>query len=235
VEFLRKVRVLSAQELESIRQFDTCTIANAIEQFGVRLRNEGFAQPGLRCMIPGSARVIGYAATSRVRSADPPATGGSYLDRTDWWEAMERLPAPRIAAIQDVDPEPGRGSAVGEVHSAILKAFKCRGVVTNGAVRDLPAVSRLGFPLFAPLVTVSHSYMHMVDYGQPVEILGLQVRAGDLLYADCHGVISIPVEIAPRLPEVAERIRSKERRIVQVCLAPDFSAERLLQAIRSDS
>jgi regulator of RNase E activity RraA len=178
VEFLRKVRVLSAQELESIRQFDTCTIANAIEQFGVRLRNEGFAQPGLRCMIPGSARVIGYAATSRVRSADPPATGGSYLDRTDWWEAMERLPAPRIAAIQDVDPEPGRGSAVGEVHSAILKAFKCRGVVTNGAVRDLPAVSRLGFPLFAPLVTVSHSYMHMVDYGQPVEILGLQVRPG---------------------------------------------------------
>jgi regulator of RNase E activity RraA len=148
---------------------------------------------------------------------------------------MERLPAPRIAAIQDVDPEPGRGSAVGEVHSAILKAFKCRGVVTNGAVRDLPAVSRLGFPLFAPLVTVSHSYMHMVDYGQPVEILGLQVRPGDLLYADCHGVISIPVEIAASLPEVAERIRSKERRIVQVCLAPDFSAERLLQAIRSDS
>ncbi len=228
------VRALSAGQLERIRQFDTCTIANAIEPFGVRLRNEGFTRPGLRCITGEGRRLLGYAATSRVRSSDPPATGGSYLDRTDWWEAIGRLPLPRVAVIQDLDPEPGRGASVGEVHAAILRALGCVGAISNGAVRDVPEVSRLEFPLFAPFVAVSHSYMHLVDYGEPVEILGLAVRSGDLIYADCHGAISIPLEIAAEIPDVAARIRAQEQRIVNVCLSSDFSTERLLNAIRSD-
>jgi regulator of RNase E activity RraA len=162
-------------------------------------------------------------------------TGTAYLDRTDWWAGIDLLPLPRIAVIQDLDPTPGGGACVGEVHAAILKALHCDGVITNGAVRDLPAVSKLDFPMFAPLVAVSHAYLHLVDYGQPVEIFGLQIRAGDLLFADCHGVVSIPLAIAAELPEAAERIRSKEKRIVQGCLSPAFSTEKLLNVIRSDS
>jgi 4-hydroxy-4-methyl-2-oxoglutarate aldolase len=226
--------MLSPAQLEAIQQFDTCTIANAIEQFGVRLRNEGFTRPGLRCVTSGSARLLGYASTSRVRSSDPPMKGKAYLDRTDWWDAISRLPQPRIAVIQDVGPEPGGGACMGEVHAAILKALGCDGAITNGAVRDLPAVSKLKFPLFAPFVTVSHAYMHLVDYGEPVEILGLKVRTGDLLYADCHGVISIPLEIAAELPEAAARIQAKEQKIVEVCLSTDFSTEKLLNVIRSE-
>jgi 4-hydroxy-4-methyl-2-oxoglutarate aldolase len=226
--------MLSPSQLEAIQQFDTCTIANAIEQFRVRLRNQGFTRPGLRCVTNGAASVLGYAATSRVRSSSPPMTGTAYIERTDWWANIDRLPVPRIAVIQDIDHAPGGGACVGEVHAAILKALHCTGVITNGAVRDLPAVSKLDFPMFAPFVTVSHAYMHSVDYGEPVEILGLQIRAGDLLYADCHGVVSIPLDIAAELPEAAARIRSKEQRIVQVCMSPDFSTEKLLNAIRSD-
>ena len=226
--------MLSSSQLEAIQQFDTCTIANAIEQFKVRLRNEGFTRPGLRCVTNGAASVLGYAATSRVRSSNPPMTGTAYIERTDWWANINRLPVPRIAVIQDIDPAPGGGACVGEVHAAILKALHCTAVITNGAVRDLPAVSKLDFPMFAPFVTVSHAYMHSVDYGEPVEILGLHIRPGDLLYADCHGVVSVPLDIAAELPEAAARIRSKEQRIVQVCMSPDFSTEKLLNAIRSD-
>jgi 4-hydroxy-4-methyl-2-oxoglutarate aldolase len=226
--------MLSASQLEAIRQFDTCTIANAIEQFRVRLRNEGFTRPGLRCVTTGATRLLGYAATSKIRSSNPPMTGALYLDRTDWWTNIESLPVPRIAVIQDVDPSPGGGACVGEVHAAILKALKCIGVITNGAVRDLPAVSELEFSMFAPSVAVSHAYMHSVDHGQPVEIFGLRILAGDLLYADCHGVVSIPLAIAAELPEAAARIRSKEQRIVQICLSPGFSTEKLLKEIRSD-
>jgi 4-hydroxy-4-methyl-2-oxoglutarate aldolase len=226
--------MLSSSQLEAIQQFDTCTIANAIEQFKVRLRNEGFTRPGLHCVTKGATCLLGYAATSKIRSSNPPMTGTSYLDRTDWWTNIERLPVPRIAVIQDVDPAPGRGACVGEVHAAILKALHCSGVITNGAVRDIPAVSKLDFPMFAPFVAVSHAYMHSVTHGQPVEIFGLQIRAGDLLYADCHGVVSIPLEIAAELPEAAARIRSKEQRIVQVCLSPGFSTEKLLKEIRSE-
>lgn len=231
----RKMKsMLSSIQLEAIQKFDTCTIANAIEQFGVRLRNEGFTRPGLQCVTRGSTRVLGYAATTRVRSSDPPVTGGSYLDRTDWWAAIDKLPLPRIAVIQDVDLAPGSGACVGEVHAAILKALHCHCVITNGAVRDVPAVSKLCFPMFAPLVTVSHAYMHILDYGEPVEVFGLKIRPGDLLYADCHGVLSIPLEIAAQLSAAAAKIQARERKIVQVCLSPDFSTKKLLSAIRSD-
>ena len=225
--------MLSSSQLEAIQQFDTCMIANAIEQFRVRLRNEGFTRPGLRCVTKGATRLLGYAATSKVRSSNPPMTGTAYLERTDWWTNIEALPVPRIAVIQDMDSAP-RGACMGEIHAAILKALHCAGVITNGAVRDVPAISELEFPMFAPFVAVSHAYTHVLDFGQPVEILGLQIRPGDLLYADCHGVVSIPLEIAAELPEAAARIQAKERRIVQLCLSPGFSTEKLLKEIRSD-
>ena len=113
---------------------------------------------------------------------------------------MALLPVPRIAVIQDLDAATSGASTVGEVHAAILKALHCEGVITNGAVRDIPGVSRMQFPMFAPAVSVSHAYMHIVEFGAPVEIFGLPVRAGDLLYADVHGVVSIPLEIAARIP-----------------------------------
>jgi 4-hydroxy-4-methyl-2-oxoglutarate aldolase len=224
---------LLPEQRDAIRQFDTCTIANAIERFGVRLRNEGFTRPGLHCVTGGFPRLLGYAATSTIRSADPPLTGSFYLDRTDWWAAIEQLPVPRIAVIQDIDEYSGLGSALGEIHAAILKAFHCDGAITNGAVRDVEKIAELAFPAFASSVSVSHSYRHMVGYGSPVEIFGLRIQNGSLLSADCHGVISIPLEIAGDLPRVAAEIRDKERRIVDICQSPNFSPERLLEAIKS--
>ncbi len=222
---------LSAETLYAIRQYDTCTVANAIETFEKRLRNEGFTRPGLKNVTGGFPRLLGYAATCRVRTSDPPIRGGAYEDRTDWWAALERLPLPRIAVFQDLDPDSG-GSVVGEVHAAILKAMHCGGVITNGSVRDLPAVTAMDFPMFAGSVTVSHAYTHVIDFGQPVKIFGLTIHPGDLLYADCHGAVSIPLDIAPRVPEVAAEIRAKEKRIVTLCQTPDFTREKLLEVLR---
>jgi 4-hydroxy-4-methyl-2-oxoglutarate aldolase len=219
--------------LDALRRFDTCTIANAIEQFQVRLRNEGFTGQGLQCVTGDSPRILGYAATCRVRSANPPMTGNAYVDRTDWWEEIGLLPVPRIAVIQDVDSDGLRGSVIGEVHAAILKAFHCEGAITNGAVRDIPGARRLAFPMFASAVSVSHSYMHIVDFGAPVEIFGLKVRSGDLLLADVHGVVSIPLEIAARVPEAASEIRKRDEAIIGLCQSPEFSVTKLLQAVKA--
>jgi regulator of RNase E activity RraA len=208
--------MLTPAQLDAIRQFDTCAISDAIEHFDIRLRNEGFTRPGLRCVTQKGARLLGYAATFRVRSSDPPVTGRAFLDRSDWWEDVARLPTPRIAVIRDLEPAPA-GSVAGEVHAAVLKALRCDGLVTNGAVRDLPAVERLGFPMFAQYASVSHSYMHVVDYGGPVEILGLEIHNGDLIYADCHGVVSIPMKVADSVAEVAADIRMREARVVKAC------------------
>jgi 4-hydroxy-4-methyl-2-oxoglutarate aldolase len=124
---------------------------------------------------------------------------------------------------------------LGGVHAAILQAFRCEGVVTDGAVRDVPEVSRMEFPMFARGMTVSHAYTHIVEFGQPAEILGLNIRPGDLLYADCHGVLSIPIEIAAQIPEAAARIRDEEKRIIDLCRSREFSREQLRRAIQNHS
>jgi hypothetical protein len=54
-----------------------------------------------------------------------------------------------------------------------------------------------------------------------------------LLFADCHGAVSIPHEIAAQLPEVAAGIRVQEQRIVDFCQSPGFSTEGLLEVIKT--
>ncbi len=219
--------VLAPAQLDAIRKFDTCRIANAIETFEIRLRNEGFTRPGLHCLFPELPPMLGYAVTARIRSSNPPPDRHTYPDRTDWWAMVKSGPGPRIAVIQDIGPEPGLGAAVGEVHAHILKALGCVGVVTNGAVRDLPAVEAIGFPLFACAVSVSHAYSHLVDFGTPVTIQGLEIRPGDLLFGDRHGVISIPAGIAAEIAAVADEQAEQERRVIELCRSEDVSLEAL--------
>ncbi len=223
---------LTAAEIAAIRQFDTCAISNAIEEFGVRLRNEGYTRPGLHCMFPELPPMLGYAVTARLKTSNPPPAGHYYYDRTDWWSLIASLPAPRVAVIQDIDENRGIGAGIGEVHSTVLRALDCVGVVTNGAVRDLPAVRMMRFPLFAGCISVSHAYQHMVDFGHPVEIYGLKIACGDLLYGDVHGVLSIPHEIAGEVAAKAAELERNERKVIDLCRSPGFTIEKLRAAIR---
>lgn len=225
---------LPPELLEALRQIDACTLANAIETFQLRMRNEGFAGGGVRCLFPQLRPMLGHAVTLKVRSANPPTDARTYLDRTDWWEYVRAVPAPRVVVVQDVDARPGVGALLGEVHLNILKALGCVGAVTNGSVRDLPAAEALGFPLFSGSVSVSHAYVHIVELGTPVEIDGLTIRSGDLLHGDRHGVQSIPLEIAAALPAVAGRITARDQALVALCRAPDLTLEQLRTAVARD-
>jgi len=209
--------------LKALATFNTCEVANAIECFDVRLRNEGFTNNTLQCHFPELPPMVGYAVTLRVHSGNPPMQGGTYAQRTEWWDQLDTVPGPHVVVIQDADRRPGIGAFVGEVHAAILQALGCIGVVTNGAVRDVPEIKPLGFPLFSGSLSVSHAYMHVVEVNTPVEVAGLRIHAGDLIHGDQHGIVRIPRQIAPELPEVVARVRAKEREILEFCRSANFS------------
>ncbi len=223
---------LSATDFEKLSKLDTCTVSNAIERLNVRLRNEGFVSGVVRCQFRNLPPMIGYAATGRIRTASPPMTHRCYYDRMDWWSYLASLPEPRVMVLQDADPRPGLGAFVGEIHAAIGRALNCVGCVTNGAVRDLPAVRALGFQLFAGTVSVSHSYAHIIDFGEPVEIGGLKIQSGDLIHGDRHGVLTIPLAIAAEVPAEASKILAEERELIEFCRSPEFSLEELAARLR---
>jgi 4-hydroxy-4-methyl-2-oxoglutarate aldolase len=222
---------MKAETLNALRSLDTCTVANTIETFDVRLRNEGYADASIRSLTPCSQPAVGHAVTVKIRCSSPPMVGGSYVDRTDWWEHLLTIPGPRIVVIEDVDEQPGAGAFLGEVHACILQALGCVAAVTNGTVRDLPAITASGFPLFASGVSVSHAYVHVVEFGTPVKVGGLEVHPGDLLHADCHGVLSVPAEIADAIPERAAQLVERERHVIELCRSGSVTIERLRNAV----
>jgi len=201
-------------DLEKIGALDTCTVSNAIEKLNIRLRNEGFIAGSLRCRFPNLPPMLGYAVTARIRSSVPPMSGRCYYDRMDFWNYVVTLPEPRVLVLQDVDRTPGFGAFVGEIHATIGLALKCVGCVTNGSVRDLPAVRAMGFHLFSGSVSVSHAYAHLVDFGEPVEIGGLKISPGDLMHGDRHGVQMVPADLAEEIAEQSAKILREERELI---------------------
>lgn len=218
--------LVSPSELKRLKEFDSCTISNAIERLNVRLRNEGFLAGVARCRFPNLAPMVGYAATARIRTSAPPMGHRCYYDRMDWWNYVASLPEPRVLVLQDADHLPGFGAFVGEIHAAIAAALHTVGCVTNGAVRDLPAIEAMGFQLFARRTSVSHAYAHIIDFGEPVEIDSLKISPGDLLHGDRHGVIIVPPPVTDVLREAA-KITEEERELVEFCRSPRFTLREL--------
>jgi 4-hydroxy-4-methyl-2-oxoglutarate aldolase len=162
----------------------------------------------------------------------PPITGKCYYDNIEWWRYLETIPPPRVVVLQDLDNPPGFGAQFGEVHARICLALNCVAYITNGAVRDLQGIEPLGLQLFAGVLSVSHAYAHIVDFGDPVEIGGLKIRPGDILHGDRHGILSVPYDLVERLPAVAEQIRSEEKELFKLTESPEFSVEALGAKIR---
>jgi 4-hydroxy-4-methyl-2-oxoglutarate aldolase len=223
---------VSTADFDRLRKLDACTVSNAIERLNVRLRNEGFISRATRCRFPNFGTMLGYAVTGRIRTSSPPISGRCYYDRMDFWEHVASIPAPRVIVMEDVDPTPGVGALVGEIQATIGLALNCVGYVTNGAVRDLPAVKALGFHLFSGSVAVSHAYAHLIEFGDPVEIGGLKIAPGDLIHGDCHGVQTIPREIAAQIPPEAAKLISLEDELKEFCRSSRFSVDGLSERLK---
>jgi regulator of RNase E activity RraA len=210
--------------LDALRRYDVPTLANGIETFDVRSRAAGFMSAGVRCIFPELPIVNGYAVTARIRAAEP---SEEPYARREWWDFTQTVPEPRMVVIEDLDDPPGVGSFWGEVNGNIHRALGCVGVVTNGSVRDLSEVRDIPFHYFAGSIAVSHAYVHLVDFGTPVEVGGLTVDTGDVLQGDQHGVLSIPADLIAELPAACDRVIARERVVIDYCRSPEFTIDGL--------
>jgi regulator of RNase E activity RraA len=150
----------------------------------------------------------------------------------DWWSYVLTIPAPRFIVAEDIDDKAGFGALFGEIHANISKALDCSTYCTNRAVLDLPGVEAAGLQVFAGSVAVSHAYAHLVEFGETVKIGGLQIKPGDLLHGDRHGVHSIPISIAGEVPRAAADMLETEKELIELCRSKDFSFQKLTEKIQ---
>ena len=212
--------------IDALKKITSPSVANAIETFKVRPRNQGQISSEIRALFPEMGPLVGYAVTAVIR-AEPEPQEGHRASTYGWWDYVLSIPAPRIVVVHDLDEPRGQGAQWGEVQANIHRALGVSGVITDGSVRDLDEVRALGFQFCAAHVSVSHAWVHMVDFGLPVKVGGLWVKPGDLLHADQHGVVNIPADLGEKIPAAVAKVEADERKIIEVCQSREFSADKL--------
>ena len=155
------------------------------------------------------------------------------------YEVVEHPYTDQIAAIDALQPGDVVVSGVGgmtnvavwgELFSNAAKARGARGFLTDGCHRDTRMVLDLGFPVFSrgPRPVDVSGRGTVISVGRPVEVAGVIVRPGDVVFAEVDGVVIIPQDVAEEtmsraLEKVAKEDGARE----------DLRAGRLLSEVWS--
>jgi regulator of RNase E activity RraA len=222
-------RPFTLSDLQVLRQWDTPTICNGLELIVPERRAIGFTVEPMVAVDPKAAPIVGLARVGTIRAKEPPR--GPVAKREDWYDYVADADLPTIVVIQDLDDRPGYGAFWGEVNSTVHKALGALGCVTNGSFRDLGAWAQ-GFQMIGGRIGPSHAHVHMVDFGKPVNVFGMQVAHDDVVHADYHGAVVIPADAVCKLPAAIELIGRREKVILDVCIASDFTPAKLRAALK---
>ena len=222
---------VTSADLSALSRWDTPTICNGLELVTPERRAIGFTTEQMAGLDPQLAPIVGYARTATVRAVTAPTTDREQVmaQRAGYYEHIAALPGPTVSVIQDLDPHPGFGAFWGAVNTTVHKGLGCIGAVTNGSIRDLDACAT-GFQLLAGKIGPSHAHVHVIEYGCEVNIFSMVVNPGDIIHADRHGAVVIPLDAVKALPAAIDLLTRREAVILEAARATDFDINKLKQA-----
>lgn len=187
----------------------------------------GMAQSGIHAI--GYAKLRAYFG---LPNNPEPTSGEHIVTSTELWSYVEQSPRPNIIVVQDLDQPAGKGCAWGDLVASIFLNLGFIGTITNGGVRDIREVEKLGFHLFAPAPVVGHSYIRFVEINTHVKVGSIVIYPGDLIHADEHGVVTIPKEIPlEELLKEIERFLASKKTVIDYCTKPGFDLDEPVQIV----
>ena len=173
--------------------------------------------------------MVGVAHTVLGRSIDP---------WVSWADGVERI-ASYLRVFEELGPDSvlvsvNPGSSVGhfgELTGNAAQQKGCVGVVLDGNLRDVEGLRDIGFPVFfrdlSPLNAIGR--WEMVGHQVAVDIGGVTVHPGDLVFGEFEGILVVPGNLASKVLVKAEEIVAAEARVrdeVQAGATPIESFER---------
>jgi regulator of RNase E activity RraA len=226
------MNLLTDAQLDALRTLDTPTVCNALEVVSPERRGSGYTVKPFFCPRPELGSMVGYARTGTMRSMQP--TDATATEATEarlaYYEHIGDGPGPTITVIEDLDAVPGYGAWWGEVNTNIHKGLGSLGVITNGSIRDLDDAAE-GFHMLAGMAGPSHAWVRIEDYNLTVTVHGMTVNPGDLIHADQHGAVVIPIDVADKVPQAAADIAKGEQVLISASQQPGFSAAKLRELL----
>jgi 4-hydroxy-4-methyl-2-oxoglutarate aldolase len=121
---------------------------------------------------------------------------------------------------------PGAATVWGGTSSLVSARQRLGGCLTNGRVRDLEEVAKIGFPIFAAGVSVrGTTKTHAGWIGSPIEIGDVAIAAGDVIVGDADGVVVVPQAILNAAPSLcAAQLEKELQRELRVHAGESLSA-----------
>lgn len=183
--------VLLTDELrQQLNSVSTATLTNQLQRKGIR--STFFS--GLKPIKPGQ-RLLGYAHTLRYlplrEDLNATYTGGQNAQR----RAIESMQPEEVLVI-DAREVPDAGT-FGDIFALRSLRLGATGIITDGAVRDTPAVRDLD-------IVVYHGSSHASTFGRqhmpyehqiPIACAGVTVIPGDIIVGDDEGAMVIPASL----------------------------------------
>lgn len=205
----------SADLLAELASFDTPGICNGLEVLNPAFRLYSYTKDFLMCSHPDRPARVGYARVAQIRTTrahgDDAAT--QKARRVAYYDYVEAGDGPKICVHQDMDGPNGIAACWGDVMANVHKSIGMVGVVTNGAIRDIPGMPD-GIQMLASGEKPSHGELHMVSFGGTVQVAGLMISDGDLVHMDRNGAAVIPHALAAALPAAVRRVGDREQTII---------------------
>jgi len=187
-----------------IEKLDTCALSDAEDHLNIK-----GAVIGIRPMW-ACPRIAGRVITVKIVPA-----GLTRPEAHLATPAVEQAESGEIIVIDNA----GRTdvSSWGDILSNASKTKGIKGVIIDGASRDIDGSREIGFPVFAKggVPVTARGRIMQESFNTMIQCGGVQVRPGDLVIADGSGVVFIPQERAEEIVETAERIAAREAEMVE--------------------
>jgi regulator of RNase E activity RraA len=191
-----------ATVLTRFAALNSAAVSDALEACGLPP-----GQGSLRQMW-GRPKVTGLAATAELEPLSG-GHGGSHI----LTEVVAQAGAGNVLVIANG----GRMdvSSWGGILSVGASVRSIRGVITDGACRDVPQARELGFPVFArgQVPVTARGRLRQRSAGEPIQLGPVTVKPGDVVLADEGGVVVVPRARAMEVLAAAEAICAREARI----------------------
>lgn len=207
-----------------LEKVDTCAVSDALDHLGLKGAVIGI-KPVWQCPL-----IVGRAVTVKIVPAG--------ITKPEHHLATPAVEASEPGDIIVVD-NAGRVdvSSWGDILSNAAQVKGVRGVIIDGACRDVDGSREIGFPVYARagVPITARNRIIQESFNTLIQCGGVQVRPGDLVIADGSGVCFVPDERAEEVVEAAERIVAREAEMVQAVRngksVVDVMAESQFQAI----
>ena len=161
---------------------------------------------GLKLNLPGK-KIMGRANTLKIRKLKNDEDFRGIYKGLDTYKEM------RYGDIIVVENECPDKAYFGDLNCNIAIRAGALGTIINGVTRDITKVSDLDYPVFAKgyCCLDVRGYATIESHNQVVQLEGVEVTPGDLIFADMNGVVVIPKKYeAEVLKRVMNAVRTEK-------------------------